>query len=230
MGSESANITVGMSRHSRTVSGRSVLASVAFGLTLAISILFLVGFRVPLVVGDYVFAAIPVAAAALPLLLLRFGRWFWASSILGALVLYGAGFLGAILGLWVYWVPAVFLLAAAGSPGERRLRLRSVISVAAGVIGGLALLLSGLAMYANLTTPYNAYRARLVSPLSIEEYQRLQDRVMLLPDVEGVGGQFPPDLEITVWFGDGLRQQERDVLGRRLISLPQIREVELCRC
>ncbi|MGH2658680.1 MAG: hypothetical protein ACRDHS_03185 [Actinomycetota bacterium] len=197
-------------------------------MTLAISILFLMG--APLVVGDYVFAAIPVAAAALPLLLLRLGRWFWVSSIGGALVLYGAGFLGALFGLWAYWLPAVLLLAAAGSPGERRLRLRRVIGVATGVIGGLALLLGGLAMYANVTTPYTAYRARLVSPLSIEEYQRLQDRVMHLPDVDGVSGSFPPDVEITVWFGDGLSEQERDVLGRRLIDLPQIREVELCRC
>lgn len=211
------------------MSGRSVLATVAFGLTLAISILFLVGsVSSPHV---YVFAAIPVAAATLPLLLLRFERWYRVGSLAGALVLFIAGFLGALVaGLWVYWVPAVLLLAGAGSPGERTMRLRRVIGLVVGLVGGIALVLGGIAVYANFLAPYTAYRALLVSSLSSEEYERLQHRVLRLPDVDGVSGRFPPDLEITVWFGDGLSQQERDLLGRRISDLAQIRRVDLCRC
>jgi hypothetical protein len=219
-----------MASHGRTVSGRAVLATIAFVLTLAISIPFLISHDLPLDPGILLLAAIPVVGSALPLLLLRFDRLPWAAPTAGAFLLVVVGFWSALVGGLMYWVPGAVLFAAAISPVEWRPRLRRVVGLVVSIVGALALALGGLAVYANFLAPYNAYRAILVASLSPAESERLDDAVLRLPGVESVGGSFPPNDEITVWLQDGLSDQRRDRLARRLTSLPQIRRVEPCRC
>lgn len=219
-----------MASHGRTVSGRGVLATIAFVLTLAISISFLVYEGLPLDPVDALFAAIPVAGSALPLLLFRFDRLSSTASAAGAFVLFVSGLWSALVGGLVYWVPGTLLLAAAVSPVRWRPPLRRVAGVIGSIVGSLALVMGGLGVYENFLAPYNAYRAVLVSSLSLGEYERLDDVVLRLPGVEAVGGSFPAKEEITVWFQDGLSDARGDRLGQSLISLSQIRRVELCRC
>jgi hypothetical protein len=219
-----------MAPHGRTVSERGVLATLAFVLTVAISISFLMSYGLPLDPGVVLLAAIPVVGSMLPLLSLRFYRLSWVASAAGAFVLIVAGLWSALVGGLAYWVPGAVLVAAALSPAEWRPRLRGVIGVIGSVVGGLGLLLGGLAIYANFLTPYTAYRAFLVPSLSSSEYERLDVAVLRLPGVEAIGGSFPSNEEITVWFQDGLSNQRRARLAEGLTSLPEIRRVELCRC
>jgi hypothetical protein len=217
--------------HGRTVSGRGVLATIAFVLTLAISISFLISYGLPLDPGIVLFfAAIPLVGSALPLVLLRFERLPWAAPAAGAFVLFVVGLWSALIGGLMYWLPGAVLVAAAVSPVEWRPRLRRVVGVVVSVVGTLALALGGLAVYANFLAPYNAYRAILVSSLSPAESERLDDAVLRLPGVESVGSSLPPNDQITVWLQDGLSDQRRDRLSQSLTSLPQIRRVEPCRC
>jgi hypothetical protein len=223
-------MTLEMEPHGQTVSGRGVLAMIAAVLTLGISISFLISYPLPLDPAHVLFAATPVVGSTLPILLLHFDRLAWAAFAAGALVLFVAGLWSALVGGLAYWVPGAVLLAAALSPVGWRPRMRRVAGVIGSVVGSLALVLGGLAVYENFLAPYNAYHASLVSSLSSAEYERLDDAVLRLPGVEAVGGSFPPRGEITVWLQDGLSSPGRDQLAQRLTSLPQIRGVEPCRC
>ena len=116
------------------------------------------------------------------------------------------------------------------SPVEWRPGLRRVQAWWAAWWAASPLALAALVVYENFLAPYNAYRASLVPSLSSAEYERLDDAVLRLPSVEAVGGSSPPDEGITVWFEHGLSNEGRERLGQSLISFPEIRRVDLCRC
>jgi hypothetical protein len=98
-----------MAPHGRTVSGRGVLATLAFVLTVAISISLPISYGLPLDPGVVLFAAIPVVGSKLPLLSLRFCRLSWVASAAGAFVLFVAGLWSALVGGLAYWVPGAVL-------------------------------------------------------------------------------------------------------------------------